>query len=56
MTTSFWLAVLLAFPYMMYEVWRFISPALYENEKRMYVGFSFLGPSCFLLVVVLATS
>ena len=28
MTTSFWLAVLLAFPYMMYEVWRFISPAL----------------------------
>lgn len=34
MTTSFWLAVLLAFPYMMYEVWRFISPALYENEKK----------------------
>ena len=34
MTTSFWLAVLLAFPYMMYEVWRFISPALYEKEKK----------------------
>jgi len=34
MTTSFWLSVVLAFPYLMYEVWRFISPALYENEKK----------------------
>ena len=34
MTTSFWLALLLTFPYMMYEIWKFVSPALYENEKR----------------------
>jgi sec-independent protein translocase protein TatC len=34
MTTSFWLALVLTFPYLMYEVWRFIRPALYENEKR----------------------
>ena len=34
MTTSFWLALLLTFPYLMYEVWKFISPALYENEKK----------------------
>ncbi|MDR2469754.1 MAG: twin-arginine translocase subunit TatC [Tannerella sp.] len=34
MTTSFWLALVCAFPYLMYEVWRFIRPALYENEKR----------------------
>ena len=34
MTTSFWLALLLTFPYMMYEIWKFISPALYENEKK----------------------
>jgi len=33
MTTSFWLSLVLAFPYLMYEVWKFISPALYENEK-----------------------
>ncbi|MDR1879756.1 MAG: twin-arginine translocase subunit TatC [Tannerellaceae bacterium] len=34
MTTSFWLALVMAFPYLMYEVWRFVSPALYENEKK----------------------
>lgn len=34
MTSSFWLALLLTFPYLMYEVWKFISPALYENEKK----------------------
>ncbi|OAV69654.1 Sec-independent protein translocase protein TatC [Bacteroidales bacterium Barb6XT] len=34
MTTSFWMALVLAFPYLMFEVWKFISPALYEEEKK----------------------
>jgi sec-independent protein translocase protein TatC len=34
MTTSFWLAVVLTFPYLVWEIWKFISPALYENEKK----------------------
>lgn len=34
MTTSFWLALVFTFPYLMYEVWKFIRPALYENEKK----------------------
>lgn len=34
MTTSLWLAVLLSFPYFIYEVWRFIKPGLYKQEKR----------------------
>lgn len=34
MTTSFWLALILTFPYLVFEVWRFIRPALYENEKK----------------------
>lgn len=33
MSTSFWLAVILAFPYLIYEIWRFVNPALYANEK-----------------------
>ena len=33
-TTSFWLALLLTFPYLMFEVWKFVRPALYENEKK----------------------
>lgn len=34
MTMSFYLALLLAFPYLIFEIWRFISPALYEHEKK----------------------
>lgn len=33
-TLSFWLAFLCAFPYLVYEVWKFICPALYSNERR----------------------
>jgi len=27
-------AVLVAFPYIIYEIWKFVAPALYENEKK----------------------
>jgi len=33
-STSFWFALVLVFPYLTYEAWKFISPALYRNEKR----------------------
>lgn len=36
MSLSLWIAVLLAFPYFVYEVWRFVCPALYENERRKF--------------------
>ena len=26
--------VVLAFPYIVYEIWKFVAPALYENEKK----------------------
>ena len=31
-------ALIVTFPYIIYEVWRFIAPALYENEKRAVRG------------------
>lgn len=34
MTTSFWLALILTFPYLIFEVWRFVKPALYDTEKK----------------------
>ena len=34
MSLSFWLALLITFPYLVYEVWKFICPALYENERE----------------------
>lgn len=36
---SFWSAIVLGFPYMMYEVWRFIAPGLYEHERKQAKGF-----------------
>ena len=32
-STSFWLSLVVSFPYVIFEVWKFISPALYETEK-----------------------
>ena len=34
MSTSFWLALVLSFPIVVYILWQFVSPALYENEKH----------------------
>ena len=34
MTLSFWVALVLTFPYLVWEIWKFIRPALYENEMR----------------------
>ncbi|MDR3128861.1 MAG: twin-arginine translocase subunit TatC [Tannerellaceae bacterium] len=34
MTTSLWMALVLTFPYLMFEMWRFIRPALYDHEQR----------------------
>ena len=35
MTLSVWFAVLVAFPYLIYEIWKFICPALYANERKI---------------------
>lgn len=33
-STSFWIALVLVFPYLIYEIWKFLKPALYDNEQR----------------------
>lgn len=33
MELAFWLSLLVTFPYIVFEIWRFICPALYQNEK-----------------------
>ena len=34
MMTSFYVGIIVAAPYILYELYRFISPALYQNERR----------------------
>lgn len=34
MSLSLWLAVLVVFPYFLFELWRFVCPALYDRERR----------------------
>lgn len=33
-TTSFWFSLVLVFPYLMYEIWKFIRPALFPEEQK----------------------
>lgn len=40
-TCSFWLALVLAFPLIIHQFWRFISPALYPSEQKN-VGIAFV--------------
>ena len=48
-STSLSFALVVVFPYIMYEIWRFISPALYDSEKRgVRVAFLF-GPVMFFI-------
>ena len=41
-TTSISLAAIIAFPYFMWEIWRFIKPALFDNEVK-HLRPAFLG-------------
>ncbi len=34
MSTSLWAALLLTFPYILYEIWAFVRPALYPDEMK----------------------
>ena len=34
MSTSFWFALVLTCPYLIFEIWRFVKPALYDHEKK----------------------
>ncbi|MDR2774316.1 MAG: twin-arginine translocase subunit TatC [Tannerella sp.] len=49
MSTSFWLALLITFPYLVYEIWKFISPALYDHEKKNIRWAFFFGTIMFFV-------
>ncbi|WPR71584.1 twin-arginine translocase subunit TatC [Flavobacterium sp. NG2] len=51
-----WICILagfiLAFPYILWEIWKFIGPALYENEKKNAKIFIFFSSLLFFLGVL----
>ena len=44
--------LVLGIPYFLYEVWRFIKPALHEKERKAASGFVFYASTLFLLGVL----
>lgn len=53
MSTAFWMSVVTAAPYLFFEVWKFISPALYPNERRGVKKALALGTVMFFIGVLL---
>jgi len=53
-TTAVYLGVLGASPYILYELFRFVSPALYENERRYSVQVAGIIYVLFILGVLMS--
>ena len=55
-TTHLWASIImgfvLAFPYVLWEFWRFLKPALKSNERRYAKGIVFFGSLLFLMGVL----
>lgn len=50
--TSFILGIIIAFPYILWEIWRFISPGLSDNEIKKSKGFIFIASFLFFVGVL----
>lgn len=53
-STSCYLAFLFASPYILFELFRFVSPALYENEKRYSIIVVFVVYGLFILGLMMS--
>jgi len=51
-STAFWMAIILSFPYIIYEIWKFIRPALLPEEKQN-VRFAFIFGTLIVAALVL---
>ena len=50
--TSFILGIIITFPYILWEIWRFISPGLHEKELKKSRGFIFIASLLFFIGVL----
>lgn len=51
---SFFAALLGALPFVLYQLWMFVAPGLYENEKKMVYPFVFGASTMFIVGVLFA--
>jgi sec-independent protein translocase protein TatC len=49
---SLWLGLIIAFPYVFWEIWRFIKPGLYDKEQKAAKGIVFYCSLLFILGVL----
>ncbi len=52
LNSSIMIGLILGVPYLLFEIWRFIRPALHEKERRAASGFVFYSSSLFALGVL----
>ncbi len=52
MWTSIYAGIIIAFPYILYEFWKFISPGLKDNERKSSRGFIVIASFLFFLGVL----
>lgn len=55
-TVGLYLGVVIASPFVLYQVWLFVAPGLYRKERRAVVGFLCSGVVLFLAGIVFAYS
>lgn len=51
---SFWAAVCLSFPVIAVQIWKFVAPGLYKNEKRAFLPYICATPVLFIMGGALA--
>ena len=49
---SLLVGVMISFPYILWEVWRFVKPGLYDNERKAARGFVFICSFLFILSLI----
>ncbi len=52
MWTSITVGFIFSFPFILWEIWKFISPALYENEKKYAAAFIIVSSFLFFIGVL----
>ena len=51
---SLWAAICLAFPVIASQIWKFVAPGLYKNERRAFYPYLFATPVLFAMGAALA--